>query len=137
MFEEFKKFIMRGNVIDLAVGVIIGAAFSKIVDSLVADIFMPIIAVLTGGGFDFSNLFVPLSKAVTATALEEARKQGPVLAVGNFITIGINFILLAFVIFLFIKLVNKLKGPEPAAAPAGPPRSEVLLEEIRDALTKK
>lgn len=138
MLDEFKKFIMRGNVIDLAVGVIVGAAFSKIVDSLVGDIIMPIVAVVTGGGVDFSNLFVPLSKAVTALGLEEARKQGPVLALGNFITVAINFILLAFVIFIFVKLVNKLRGPDPApAAPAGPPKTEVLLEEIRDALVKK
>lgn len=138
MLEEFKKFIMRGNVIDLAVGVIIGAAFSKIVNSLVGDIIMPIVALITGGGVDFSNLYIPLSKAVTATSLEEAKKQGAVLALGNFATILINFILLAFVIFLFVKLMNKMQ--KPAAAddkPAAPPRSEVLLEEIRDALVKK
>lgn len=138
MLEEFKKFIMRGNVIDLAVGVIVGAAFSKIVDSLVGDIIMPIVALVTGGGVDFSNLFVPLSKAVTAAGLEEARRQGPVLALGNFITVAINFILLAFVIFLFVKLVNKMRGPDPAPAAAPPPpRSEKLLEEIRDALVKR
>lgn len=137
MLQEFKKFIMRGNVIDLAVGVIIGAAFSKIVDSLVADVIMPIVAVITGGGVDFSNLFIPLSKAVTATSLEEAKKQGAVLALGNFATILINFILLAFVIFLFVKLMNKMQRPAADEKPAAPPRSEMLLEEIRDALVKK
>ncbi|MDF2115768.1 large conductance mechanosensitive channel protein MscL [Roseiarcaceae bacterium H3SJ34-1] len=137
MLQEFKKFIMRGNVIDLAVGVIVGAAFSKIVDSLVADIIMPIVAVATGGGVDFSNIFIPLSKAVTAPSLAEARKQGAVLAVGNFVTIAINFVLLAFVIYLFVKLVNKLRGPDPVPEKPAPPRSELLLEEIRDALVKK
>ena len=137
MLQEFKKFIMRGNVIDLAIGVIVGAAFSKIVDSLVADIILPLVAVLTGGGVDFSNIFIPLSKAVTAPGLEDARKQGPVLAVGNFVTVAINFLLLAFVIYLFVKLVNKLRGPDPK--PMEPPlsRSEVLLGEIRDELARK
>jgi large conductance mechanosensitive channel len=137
MLQEFKKFIMRGNVIDLAVGVIVGAAFSKIVDSLVGDIIMPIVAVATGGGVDFSNIFIPLSKAVTATSLVEAKKQGAVLALGNFATVAINFILLAFVIYLFVKLVNKLRGPDPVPEKPAPPRSELLLEEIRDALVKK
>jgi len=137
MLQEFKKFIMRGNVIDLAVGVIIGAAFSRIVDSLVNDIIMPVVALVTGGGVDFSNIFIPLSKAVTAPNLVDARKEGAVLAVGNFVTVAINFLLLAFVIYLIVKLVNRLSGPAPAPEKAAPPRSEALLEEIRDALVKK
>jgi large conductance mechanosensitive channel len=108
VLAEFKKFALRGNVVDLAIGVIIGAAFGKIVDSLVGDIFMPIVGAVTGG-LDFSNYFVPLSKAVTATALVDARKQGAVLAWGNFLTMVINFLIVAGVLFFFVKLINRLK----------------------------
>ena len=107
MLEEFKKFAMRGNVVDLAVGVIIGAAFGAIVNSLVSDIIMPMIGAVTGG-LDFSNYFLPLSSKVTATSLAEAKKQGAVLAWGNFLTLALNFIIIAFVLFLAVK------GDEPA-----------------------
>lgn len=133
MLEEFKKFVMRGNVVDLAVAVIIGAAFGAVVNSLVADIIMPAIGALTGG-LDFSNYFFPLSSKVTATALADARKQGAVLAWGNFLTLIINFLIIAFALFLAVKAINRLKKPEaPPAAPA-PSRQEQLLAEIRDAL---
>ena len=135
MLEEFKKFAMRGNVVDLAVGVIIGAAFGAIVNSLVNDIIMPIIGAVTGG-LDFSNYFIPLSSKVTATSLADARKQGAVLAWGNFLTIFLNFLIIAWVLFLCIKGINKLKTePPPAEAAPPPPSKEVqLLTEIRDAL---
>jgi large conductance mechanosensitive channel len=135
MLEEFKKFAMRGNVVDLAVGVIIGAAFGAIVNSLVADIVMPLIGSIAGG-LDFSNHFVPLSSKVTATALVDARKQGAVLAWGNFVTLVINFLIIAWVLFLCIKGINRLKAPEAAPSPSpAPPSPEVqLLTEIRDLL---
>ena len=136
--EEFKKFAMRGNVVDLAVGVIIGAAFGAIVTSLVGDIFMPVVGAVTGG-LDFSNYFLPLSKSVTATALVEARKQGAVLAYGSFITVAINFLIIAFILFLVVRGINKLQKAEaekPAEPPA-PSKSEVLLQEIRDLLARK
>lgn len=140
MLNEFKQFIARGNVMDLAVGVIIGAAFSKIVDSIVNDLVMPIVGALTGGGFDFSNYFLPLSSAVTANSLAAAREQGAVLAYGNFITILINFLILAWIIFMMVKGVNKLRASVerekqagvPEAAP--PPADVLLLTEIRDLL---
>jgi large conductance mechanosensitive channel len=135
MLEEFKKFAMRGNVVDLAVGVVIGAAFGGIVNSLVADIIMPIISAATGG-LDFSNYFVPLSAKVNAAALADAKKQGAVLAWGNFLTILINFIIIAFALFITVKLINKLYKPE-AAKPAAPPADVVLLTEIRDLLKAK
>jgi large conductance mechanosensitive channel len=136
MLEEFKKFAMRGNVVDLAVAVVIGAAFGAVVNSLVADIIMPAIGAVTGG-FDFSNHFLPLSSKVTATALADARKQGAVLAWGNFLTLIINFLIIAFALFLVVKAINSLKKPEaPAAAPA-PSREEQLLAEIRDALKSR
>ncbi len=138
MLKEFKEFAMLGNVVDLAIGVIIGAAFSKIVDSLVADIIMPVIGAITGG-LDFSNYFLGLSSAVNATSLVDAKKQGAVLAFGNFMTIAVNFIIIAFVLFLIIRAINHLRRSEaaaPEAAPA-PAREEVLLEEIRDLLAKK
>jgi len=134
MLEEFKKFAMRGNVIDLAVGVIIGAAFGAIVNSLVNDIVMPLIGAVTGG-LDFSNYFVPLSSKVTATSLADARKQGAVLAWGNFLTIVLNFIIIAFALFLAIKGINRLKSAEPA--PAAPSKEVLLLTEIRDALKSR
>jgi large conductance mechanosensitive channel len=135
MLEEFKKFAMRGNVIDLAVGVIIGAAFGAIVNSLVGDIIMPVIGALTGG-LDFSNYFLPLSSQVTATSLAEARKQGAVLAWGNFLTIAINFLIIAWVLFLAIKGINRLKKEEPPP-PAAPPKEIELLTDIRDLLKNR
>jgi large conductance mechanosensitive channel len=134
MLEEFKKFAMRGNVVDLAVGVIIGAAFGAIVNSLVGDIIMPMIGAATGG-LDFSNYFIPLSAKVTATSLADAKKQGAVLAWGSFITLIINFLIIAFVLFLAIKGINKLKAEPPEPAAPAPPSKEVeLLTEIRDLL---
>ena len=133
MLEEFKKFALRGNVVDLAVGVVIGVAFGAIVNSLVADIIMPIIGAITGG-LDFSNYFVPLSSKVHAATLAEAKKEGAVLAWGNFLTILINFIIIAFALFLTVKLIiSKLYQPE-AAKPAPPPADVQLLTEIRDIL---
>ena len=141
MLEEFKKFIMKGNVVDLAVAVIIGGAFGLIVKSLVNDIIMPIVGAIFGG-VDFSNLFIALSSKVTAPTLEAAKKQGAVLAYGNFITVTVNFLIIAFVIFLIVKALNKAqemrkKEEEAPAEPPAPPREEVLLEEIRDLLAKK
>jgi large conductance mechanosensitive channel len=134
MLEEFKKFAMRGNVVDLAVGVIIGAAFGAIINSLVADIIMPLIGSITGG-LDFSNYFVPLSSKITASALIDAKKQGAVLAWGNFITLVINFLIIAWVLFLCIKGINRLKAPEaPAGSPLPPTKEVQLLTEIRDLL---
>jgi large conductance mechanosensitive channel len=132
MLEEFKKFAMRGNVVDLAVGVIIGAAFGAIVNSLVADIVMPLIGSITGG-LDFSNYFTPLSSKVTAPALVDAKKQGAVLAWGNFLTLAINFLIIAWVLFLCIRGINRLKAPEKVA-PAAPSKEVELLTEIRDLL---
>ena len=135
MLEEFKKFAMRGNVVDLAVGVIIGAAFGAIVNSLVADIVMPLIGSIAGG-LDFSNHFIPLSSKVTATALVDARKQGAVLAWGNFLTIVINFLIVAGVMFGLVNLIQRVRQNEDAK-PAAPPRQEVLLTEIRDLLATR
>jgi large conductance mechanosensitive channel len=132
MLEEFKKFALRGNVVDLAIGVIIGVAFGNIVNALVGDILMPVIGAITGG-LDFSNYFVALSSKVTADSLAEAKKQGAVLAWGNFITILINFIIIAWVLFLMVKLLNRLMQPEPAK-PAALTKQEELLIEIRDLL---
>src|ERR1700720_2172968 len=117
MLEEFKKFALRGNVVDLAIGVMIGAAFGAIVNSLVGDIITPLIGAVTGG-LDFSNYFIPLSSKVTATSLAEAKKQGAVLAWGNFLTLAINFIIIAFALFLVVKAITKLKAQEPPPAPA-------------------
>ena len=140
MMQEFREFAVKGNVIDLAVGVIIGGAFGKIVDSVVADLIMPVVG-LVFGKLDFSNLFVVLGTvpAGTANTLDALRKAGvPVLAYGNFITIAVNFIILAFIIFMMIKQINRLKRSEPAPAPAAPvtPEDIVLLREIRDSLKK-
>jgi large conductance mechanosensitive channel len=132
MLEDFKKFALRGNVVDLAVGVIIGVAFGAIVSSLVADIIMPIIGAITGG-FDFSNYFIKLSSKVTADSLVEAKKQGAVLAWGNFVTIVINFVIIAFVLFLVIRAMSRLQKKEEAA-PAKPSAEVELLTEIRDLL---
>ncbi len=138
MLEEFKKFALRGNVVDLAVGVIIGAAFGKIVESMVGDIFMPLIGAVTGG-LDFTNYFIRLSNGITATALVEARKQGAVIAYGNFLTITLNFVIVAWVLFLVIKAMNQLQKKEQAApaAPPEPPADVKLLTEIRDLLSKR
>ena len=135
MLDEFKKFALRGNVVDLAVGVIIGAAFGAIVSSLVGDVIMPIIGSVTGG-LDFSNYFFPLSSKVTATSLAEAKKQGAVLAWGNFLTLVINFLIIAWVLFLCIKPINRLKTAEPPA-PAAPSKELQLLTEIRDLLKSR
>ena len=132
MLEEFKKFAMRGNVVDLAIGVIIGAAFGAIVTSLVADIMMPVIGAITGG-LDFTNYFIRLSPKVTADSLVEAKKQGAVLAWGNFLTIIINFIIVAWVLFLVVKLMNRLMQSEAEKAPTLT-KQETLLTEIRDLL---
>ena len=134
MLEEFKKFAMRGNVVDLAVGVIIGAAFGAIVNSLVGDVVMPIIGAITGG-LDFSNYFLPLSSKVTADTLAEAKKQGAVLAWGNFITIVINFVIIAFVLFMAIRTLARLYTQE-AEKPKPPAPEVALLTEIRDLLKK-
>lgn len=137
MLEEFKKFALKGNVVDLAVGVIIGAAFGAIVTSMVADIIMPVIGAVTGG-LDFSNYFTGLSKTVTATNLADAKKQGAVLAWGNFLTLVLNFAIVAFVLFMVIRAMNKLKKKEEVAPsePPKPTREEELLTEIRDLLKK-
>ena len=137
MLEEFKKFALRGNVVDLAIGVIIGAAFGGIVSSLVADLIMPVIGAITGG-IAFSNYFIPLSSKVTAASLDEAKKQGAVLAWGHFVTLVINFLIIAFVLFIVIRAMNQLKRKDEAApaAPPKPTREEELLTEIRDLLKK-
>ncbi len=135
--SEFKEFALKGNVMDLAVGVIIGGAFGKIVDSLVGDIIMPIVGKIFGG-LDFSNYFVQLSGAA-ATNLVDAKKAGAVFAYGNFITIVINFVILAFIIFMMVKQMNRMKREAPPAPPAPPaptPEDVLLLREIRDALKK-
>ena len=137
MIKEFREFALKGNVVDLAIGVIIGAAFGKIVDSMVGDMIMPLIGAL--GSVDFSNYFIGLNQGVTATVLDEARKQGAVLAWGKFVTVMINFMIIAFVLFLVVKGMNKLKR-QPAPAPVAPPEptAEVkLLGEIRDLLSKR
>ena len=141
IIKEFKEFAIKGNVIDLAVGVIIGGAFGKIVDSVVADLIMPVVG-LVFGKLDFSNLFLVLGNvpAGTAMTLDALRKAGvPVFAYGNFVTVAVNFIILAFIIFMMIKQINRLKREAPAPAPAAPapePEDIVLLREIRDSLKR-
>jgi len=120
MVAEFKKFALRGNVVDLAIGVIIGAAFGAIIQSLVSDVMLPVVGALTGG-FDFSNHFIALSPKVTADSLAEARKQGAVLAWGNFLTLVINFIIVAWMLFLLVKVMNRLLQAEAAKVPLHPP----------------
>lgn len=137
MLKEFKEFALRGNVMDLAVGVIIGAAFGKIVDSLVGDIIMPVIGKLFGG-LDFSNMFIKLAEGPAGAPQTYAALKAagvPMLAYGNFITIVLNFSILAFVIFLMVKQMNRLKNEAPATPPATP-EDVLLLREIRDALKK-
>ena len=139
--SEFREFAMKGNVIDLAVGVIIGGAFGKIVDSMVKDLIMPLVNLVTGGQVDYSNKYWVLSgKVPDGATLMEAQKLGNVFAYGNFMTVAINFIILAFVIFMMIRQINKMKRAEPATAPAAPmptPEDVVLLREIRDALNRR
>ncbi|MEI7612291.1 MAG: large conductance mechanosensitive channel protein MscL [Betaproteobacteria bacterium] len=141
MAKEFKEFAMKGNVMDLAVGVIIGGAFGKIVDSVVGDLIMPIIAWIMGGKLDFSGMFlvlgnVPPGTAQTLDALKKA--QVPVFAYGSFITILVNFVILAFIIFMMVKQMNRIKRSEPVPPPAAPvtPEDVLLLREIRDSLKK-
>jgi large conductance mechanosensitive channel len=139
ILSEFKAFAMKGNVVDLAVGVIIGGAFGKIVDSLVGDIIMPLIAALTGGGLDFHNLFVVLGSIPDGVprTLDALKKAGvPLFAYGSFITVALNFIILAFVIFQLVKVMNRMKGDEPAAEAPATPEDIILLREIRDNLKK-
>jgi large conductance mechanosensitive channel len=135
---EFKEFATKGNVVDLAVGVIIGGAFGKIVGSLVDDVIMPVVSTIFGG-LDFSNYFIPLA-GQTVTVLAEAKKAGAVFAYGSFITVLLNFIILAFIIFIMVKQINRIKREAPAAPPAPPaptPEDVVLLREIRDALKSR
>ncbi|HPT51371.1 MAG TPA: large conductance mechanosensitive channel protein MscL [Accumulibacter sp.] len=139
MLSEFKEFAMKGNVVDLAVGVIIGGAFGKIVDSVVADLIMPFIAWIMGGKLDFSGMFLILGKVPEGTAqtLDALKKaQVPVFAYGNFITILVNFIILAFIIFIMVKQINRLKKEEPVVEPAPEPEEVLLLRQIRDSLKK-
>lgn len=139
MLKEFQEFIAKGNVMDLAVGVIIGAAFGAIVTSLTGDVLMPVVGAIFGG-LDFSNYFIPLGAEVTAASLEAAREQGAVLAYGAFLTAVINFLILAFIIFLMVKAVNNMKRKQEAEAEAAPPapaEDVVLLTEIRDLLRKQ
>ncbi|WP_353154208.1 large conductance mechanosensitive channel protein MscL [Herminiimonas fonticola] len=135
MMQEFKAFAVKGNVVDLAVAVIIGGAFGKIVDSLVQDIIMPIVGKIFGG-LDFSNYYLPLNNQDISLTLVEAKKLGAVFAYGSFITILINFLILAFIIFQMVRILSKLKKSEPPAEAAATPEEVVLLREIRDALKK-
>ena len=139
MIQEFREFAIKGNVIDLAVGVIIGAAFSKIVDSVVSDLIMPVIGAVIGK-LDFSNLFLVLGSVPTGipTTLDALKKAGvPVFAYGNFITVAVNFAILAFIIFLMVKQINRLKRREVVAPTAAPAEDIVLLREIRDSLKRQ
>lgn len=137
MWNEFKNFAFKGNAFDLAIGVIMGGAFGKIVTSMVDDLIMPVVGLATGG-VDFSNKFLQLAGGAPKDAtLAAAKEAGATFAYGNFITIVIGFLILAFILMQLVKISNKLKKAEPAPAPAGPSASEVLLAEIRDALRKK
>ncbi|WP_210104146.1 MULTISPECIES: large conductance mechanosensitive channel protein MscL [Rhizobium/Agrobacterium group] len=137
MISEFRSFIAKGNVVDLAVGIIIGGAFTGIVNSLVNDVVMPVVSVVVGG-IDFSNYFLPLNSSITAATLEAAKQQGAVFAYGKFLTVLINFLILAWIIFLMVKAVNRIRIHDektpPQAAPAPPPADVQLLTEIRDLL---
>ncbi|MFC3686604.1 MULTISPECIES: large conductance mechanosensitive channel protein MscL [Hydrogenophaga] len=135
MLQEFKEFAVKGNVMDLAVGVIIGGAFGKIVDSIVGDLIMPVISKVFGG-LDFSNYYIALAGQAAGLPLAEAKKAGAVLAYGNFITIALNFVILAFIIFMMVKQMNRLRKEAPPAPPAPTPEEVVLLREIRDSLRK-
>ncbi|MBS7542277.1 large conductance mechanosensitive channel protein MscL [Ancylobacter oerskovii] len=138
MLKEFREFAMKGNVVDLAIGVIIGAAFGAIVTSIVGDIFMPVVGAIFGG-LDFSNYFLPLASNVTATSLAAAREQGAVLAYGHFLTVVINFLIIAWILFMVVKGINRLhrKQADAPPPPAPPTKEEVLLGEIRDILARK
>lgn len=133
MWKEFREFAVKGNVVDLAIGVIIGAAFGKIVESLVGDIVMPLIGAVIGG-LDFTNYFVGLAPSVTADSLEEAKKQGAVFAWGSFVTVALNFLIVAWALFFVVKGINQLKRQQAKQEPPAPPKQEVLLTEIRDLL---
>jgi large conductance mechanosensitive channel len=135
MWTEFKNFAFKGNAFDLAIGVIMGGAFGKIVDSMVGDLIMPVVGFLTGG-IDFTQKFAQLAGA-PATTLAAAKEAGATFAYGNFITILINFLILAFVMLQLVKISNRMKKAEPPAPPAGPTASEALLAEIRDSLKKR
>jgi large conductance mechanosensitive channel len=135
MMQEFKEFAVKGNVMDLAVGVIIGGAFGKIVDSVVGDLIMPLVSKIFGG-LDFSSYYIALAGQAAGLPLAEAKKAGAVFAYGNFITVALNFIILAFIIFMMVKQMNRLKNEAPAAAPAATPEDILLLREIRDNLKK-
>jgi large conductance mechanosensitive channel len=135
MMQEFKEFAVKGNVMDLAVGVIIGGAFGKIVDSVVGDLIMPLVSKIFGG-LDFSSYYIALAGQAAGLPLAEAKKAGAVFAYGNFITVALNFIILAFIIFMMVKQMNRLKNEAPAAAPAATPEDVILLREIRDSLKK-
>jgi large conductance mechanosensitive channel len=141
MFKEFKEFALKGNLIDLAVAFVMGAAFTKLSTAFIEDLFMPLIGAVTPGGLDFSNQFIGLSSKVVATDLATARKQGAVFAYGDFITVGLNFLIVAFAMFLVVKAINqakKITAKEEAAAPPPPPTTEEkLLTEIRDLLKQK
>jgi large conductance mechanosensitive channel len=138
--QEFKSFALKGNVMDLAVGVIIGAAFGKIVDSLVADMIMPLVS-LVFGGLDFANYYWPLANQAAGLSLVEAKKLGAVFAYGSFVTVALNFLILAFVIFIMVRQISRLQSadPTPAAPEAAPitPEDVLLLREIRDSLRNK
>lgn len=133
MWNEFKTFAFKGNAFDLAVGVIIGAAFSKIVDGIVTLLIMPVIGAVLGG-LSFDDYFLPLSSNITATTLAQAQQQGAVFAYGAFLTVVLNFLIVAFVLFQLVKVSNRLKKAEPPPPPPGPTKSEELLAEIRDTL---
>ncbi|WP_127804446.1 large conductance mechanosensitive channel protein MscL [Hydrogenophaga sp. NH-16] len=135
MLQEFKEFALKGNVMDLAVGVIIGGAFGKIVDSIVGDLIMPVVSKVFGG-LDFSNYYIALAGQAAGLPLAEAKKAGAVLAYGNFITIALNFVILAFIIFMMVKQMNRMRKEAPPAPPAPTPEEVVLLREIRDSLRK-
>ncbi|MFK8252397.1 large conductance mechanosensitive channel protein MscL [Ancylobacter terrae] len=138
MLKEFREFAIKGNVVDLAIGVIIGAAFGQIVTSIVSDLFMPIVGAVLGG-LDFSNYFIGLSSNVTANSLGAAREQGAVLAYGHFLTVVINFLIIAWILFMVVKGINRLrrKAADEPPPPAPPTKEEVLLTEIRDILARK
>jgi large conductance mechanosensitive channel len=136
MWQEFKSFAFKGNAFDLAIGVIIGLAFSRIVTSIVDDLIMPIIGAVFGG-LDFSNYYLGLSSSVTATNLAAAKEQGAVFAYGNFITVLINFLIVAWILFMLVKAANKMRRSEPAPQPPAPSTTDKLLTEIRDLLKNK